>query len=89
MFYEVRTLANDLIHVDGICYAINKSEKTAEVTMTGNYDGDVIIPSSFTIQEKDGDKTYGGKYLVKGIGMEAFMHCRNLTSITIPNSVRV
>lgn len=71
---------------DGIYYRISSTEdKTVEVTYRGGvtydaaYSGNVVIPS-FVIYEGD---IYG----VTGIGIDAFLQCSDLTSITIPNSV--
>ena len=66
---------------------VNEAKKTCEVScgidkskydpdgFTTDYAGVVNIPSS------------ANGYTVIGIGEEAFMCCRNLTSLTIPNSV--
>ena len=45
----------------------------------GEYSGDVIIPSYITY--------LGEVYSVTSIGDSAFFYCRNLTSVTIPNTV--
>ena len=67
---------------------VNKTNKTCEVTwkdgerdLVGNqsfndYEGDVKIPSNTT----DG-------YRVIRIGRTAFLCCKNLTSVTFPNSI--
>jgi Flp pilus assembly protein protease CpaA len=68
----------DEVQIDGICYSLYPSEKTAEVAY-GTVSGDVTIPSSITYEGKD--------YSVTSIGWTAFMGCSGLTSITIPNSV--
>lgn len=73
--------------VDGIYYNItSEAESTVEVTYKGNsfssfeeYTGSIIIPSFV--------KHYGITYKVTRIGEDAFLACRNLTSISIPNSV--
>ena len=78
-------LAYDFM-VDGIAYNIT-SPITVEVTYTAhlsssNYSGGLTeanIPTSVT-----NDVT---TYAVTAIGSEAFWHCCNLTSFTIPNSV--
>ncbi|MBO7119606.1 MAG: leucine-rich repeat protein, partial [Bacteroidaceae bacterium] len=57
------------------------SENEAEVTGEQEYSGDIVIPESVT---------WGGKtYSVTSIGEGAFWGCLELTSITIPNSVKV
>ena len=69
---------NDAI-IDGICY--NFSEDEAEVTLSKDrYSGDVVIPETVS---------YNGKtYPVTSIDAAAFMHCRSLNSITIPNNMK-
>ena len=68
------------VKIDGIYYNIISEGKTAEVTSREDrYAGDVVIPSSITVE--------GQEYTVTSIGGAAFQACRGLTSITIPNSV--
>lgn len=64
--------------VDGINYNLDKEAKTAEVAKN-NYEGDIIIPSSITVE--------GVEYAVTSIGYAAFEYCTGLTSVDIPNSV--
>lgn len=74
--------------VGGIYYNIlSKSDKTVEVTFKGStyseysneYTGSVTIPQTV--------RYYGVTYKVTRIGENALLACRNLTSISIPNSV--
>lgn len=66
--------------VDGIHYNIISGTQNAEVTPINNrYSGSIIIPESVSY----GDTTY----YITSIGDEAFYGCRNLVSITIPDSV--
>ena len=68
------------VKVDGIYYTLISKGKTAEVTYgEEQYSGDVVIPSSITVE--------GQEYPVAIIGKSAFSDCSSLTSITIPNSV--
>ena len=78
--FSASALAYD-VHIDGIYYNLISKGKTAEVTKNwdDNYSGEVIIPSSITVE--------GQEYTVTSIGGAAFQACRGLTSITIPNSV--
>ena len=70
-------------YIDGIYYNLDTNNKTATVTYdtTGRnkYSGSVTISSTISYQSTT--------YIVKNIGESAFSGCRNLTSVTIPNSV--
>ena len=78
--FSTSALAYD-VEIDGICYNLNSEGKTAEVTVNWNdrYSGEVVIPSSITVEGKE--------YTVASIGSSAFAWCSDLTSVTIPNSV--
>ena len=77
--FSTSALAYD-VKIDGICYNLHSEDKTAEVTSRENrYAGDVVIPSSITVEGKE--------YTVTSIGEYAFYECYSLTSVTIPNSV--
>ena len=67
--------------VDGIYYSIlSASDLTVSVTSGDNkYIGEVIIPSTVTYKSRT--------LSVISIGYRAFYYCRDLTSVTIPNSV--
>ena len=73
--------------VNGIYYNKNADGTSVAVTYRGNsyneysgeYSGNVVIPSSVTYS--------GNTYSVTSIGNSAFKGCDGLTSITIPNSV--
>ena len=68
------------VKVDGIYYLLIKG-KIAEVTrnVEVEYSGEVVIPSSITVEGKE--------YTVTSIGVNAFREDFGLTSVTIPNSV--
>ncbi len=67
-------------YIDGIYYNFNISTMEAEVTSGDTkYKGSVEIPETVTYND--------GTYSVTSIGQSAFYECRNLTSVTIPNSV--
>lgn len=70
--------------VDGIYYnttSNNEVEVTYGENKTNSYSGDVIVPMSVS----NGNKTY----TVKSIGNSAFYGCKNLSSITLPNSITI
>lgn len=81
-FISVYASAYDFC-VDGIYYTKHSDGTTCEVARQGAnyypYTGDVTIPSTVTYD--------GTTYNVTAIGYGAFWGCRNLTSVTIPNSV--
>jgi len=93
VFHVTKCLAESFI-VDGIGYNI-LSESTVAVTyktyMERNiqkryyYEGDIVIPSTVTYQNKTYTVTSiaGGKYGAGG----AFWYCSNLTNVTIPSTV--
>lgn len=70
--------------VDGFYYKIlSKTDKTVEVSRGYNdsrYTGSITIPSEVTYNNIT--------YIVESIGDEAFYYNMDLTSITIPNSVK-
>ena len=56
----------DVVEIDGIFYNLIEKAKIAEVTSGGNYEGDIIIPSSID---------YNGKsYTVEKIADYAFKY---------------
>ena len=78
LFVAIATFAQNF-SVNGIRY-IKTSDTTVGVTDTyPRYTGNVIIPPSINVNEKN--------YSVTSIGVSAFYSCTGLTSITIPNSV--
>lgn len=69
------------IEIDGIYYNVfSKQNKTCEVTESPNkYSGQIEIPQNFIIGEE--------QYVVTYIGKGAFRYCKNLTSISLPNTI--
>ena len=66
------------VYLDGVYYNLNKTDMTASVTYY-KYSGKVIIPESITYEKVT--------YKVTSIGNYAFSKCKDITSISIPNSV--
>ncbi|EPC4009199.1 leucine-rich repeat protein, partial [Flavobacterium psychrophilum] len=64
-----------------IRYTITSSEApfTAKVARNRDFSGVAVIPETVAYNSKN--------YIVTAIGESAFVHCNNLTSVTIPNSV--
>ena len=81
MCIQYSSLAQTKVIIGDFAYII--LEGTAIVTTkyyyTGAYTGNVVIPSSVTID--------GFSYTVTSIGNSAFSDCSGLTSVTIPESV--
>lgn len=67
--------------INGINYRLNEETKTAEVIEKDGYEGDIIIPETVVLNE--------AIYRVTGIEDYAFDFCKNLKSITIPDSVNI
>ena len=66
--------------INGINYRLNEETKTAEVIKTKNgYKGDIIIPETVEFNKVT--------YCITSIGEKAFMWCRYLKSITIPDCI--
>ena len=65
---------------DGVTIAYNTLTETTCEVGRGNYSGTVNIPSTV--------KNNNITYTVTEIGKYAFMFCNNLTSVTIPNTVK-
>lgn len=86
MLLPLMASADEMVYsviIDRICYNLNKTAKTAEVTykdmVYNTYGYQVTIPSSVTYS----DETYS----VTGIGKDAFWGAPSLTSVEIPSSV--
>lgn len=65
--------------IDGIVYVLYNDTKEALVTSNPNCAGDIVIPASVIFD--------GNVYSVTSIASFAFYNCKNLTSVTISNSV--
>ena len=68
----------EVVNVDGINYEINLIEKTAKVSKSPLFSGELVIPSSIIYNNVN--------YKVTGIGMSAF-DCTNVQSVVISNGV--
>ena len=81
------TWAHDA-EVDGIFYNLFEGSQCATVTFQGDeynsvqneYKGDVVVPATFTFD--------GVVYSVTGVEAHSFRDCTELTSVTLPNSVK-
>lgn len=72
--------------INGVKYNITSSSaKTVEVTFPSEvlgeirYTGDIVIPEKISIESEE--------YTVISIAPRAFDYCRDLTSVTLPNSI--
>ena len=71
-----------IVEVNGIYYILNDSTKEAKVTSRSDkYEGDIVIPSSIVYEDVE--------YRVTSIRESAFSRCTGLTSIIMPNSVKI
>ena len=77
--------------IDGVYYNFDKEKKTATVTYKFSdayvddanknaYSGDVVIPEVVFYNNV--------AYNVTAIGSKAFKYCKDITSLTIPKSIR-
>lgn len=81
LIISINSIAYDF-QLDGIYYTIiSESDCIVEVSRNNDeyYSGNLTIPSQVT--------KYGQTYTVKRIGQNAFMDCKNLYSVTIPETV--
>lgn len=73
--------------IDGVCYYLNLSEKTAAVTRHDNdesknrdfYKGAIVIPATITYNDEE--------YAVTSIDSSTFSGCTSMTFVSIPNSM--
>ena len=72
----------DAVEIDGIYYILNNEGNVATVTSNPNkYTGSIVIPESVNYNNVT--------YSVTRIGDNAFSYCPDLTSVNIPNSVKL
>ena len=81
VFSCIGIYAQDQETVEGIVYQLNTSKFTATVARGGDSSGDIVIPESIT------SSYYGVKFSVTVIEALAFQGNKDITSITIPNTV--
>lgn len=71
--------------VDNLAYSINSDNTTVTVVQDNQYhptySGDITVPDVVSNDDKD--------YTVVAIGEQAFLQCRNLTSITLPETLQL
>ena len=75
---------NDKFEYEGLKYkVVSENDNTVEVGENDaqSVSGKIEIPAFVTYN--------GNRYLVTGIGWAAFRDCKNLTDVTIPNSVTI
>lgn len=67
------------VNVGGINYTLDSESMTATVETTAGVSGDIVLPESVSYGDKN--------YVLKSIGDEAFVECKDITSMKIPSSV--
>ena len=75
--------------VDGVCYQVNTTNAPIATIVKGSYygvdystlSGDLVIPSEVTHN--------GVTYSVHSVNQNAFANCENITSISLPNSLKI
>ena len=76
----ISLVVNATVEIGGIYYGLYAGETAGVSSNPNKYSGKVVIPKSIT---------YNGKtYRVIGIEENAFRGCSDLTSVTIPNSIK-
>lgn len=87
IFSSIWSSANAATFINGMYYVLNSQSQTASLASAtgeygnfGGYAGDVVIPSSVTYQDVE--------YTVTAIQDRCFYNCKDLTSLTIPASVK-
>jgi len=81
MLLPMMASAQSSVKIGDIYYKLNSADKTAEVVYSRfRYTGDVIIPSSVTYNNVD--------YSVTSIANQAFARSTDLTSVSIPATVK-
>lgn len=65
--------------VNGIRYYVNNANCVFVASNSGNYSGNISIPSTVTYSKKT--------YMVTGINPYAFRNCTGLTSVSMPSSI--
>ena len=89
------------VEIDGIYYNLIEKAKIAEVTSGGNYEGDIVIPSSidydgktYTVETISDDAfSYSNIYTIKlassitTIGNRAFRGCWKLETVILPQGL--
>ncbi|MGN0234541.1 MAG: hypothetical protein ACI4B5_08995, partial [Bacteroidaceae bacterium] len=68
------------VQIDGICYDLWITKKTASVASGIKYSGHVTIPSYIDYD--------GYRYDVTAVSESAFASCRDLVSVVLPNSIK-
>lgn len=94
MLSVMQALAYD-VFIESIFYNLNPETNEAEVTYCDSYpySGSISIPSTITVDRIDmvklGYDSENCEFNVTSIGNRAFADCTNLSSVSIPSSVKV
>lgn len=71
------------VTIEGLCYSIDTKKNTATLISNGygKYSGDIVVPSQITLGNCI-------NFPVVAFGEECFEMCKNLTSISIPSTIK-
>lgn len=92
LLFSVVSYSVERVHVGGISFFLNTSASTATVAPL-MYSGDIVIPESFVYDGKTYTVTHiqgeANSVVAQMEGYDAaFRNCVNLTSVTIPKSIK-
>lgn len=79
LFNTVSAIAYDC-EVNGICYTRTSTSEVKVTYKSGYYSGDIVIPETIVFN--------GKTFTVTSIDDKAFMVCRQLTSVSLPKTIK-
>lgn len=89
-FLTSQAIKAQYVYEGGICFELS-TDTWDELTVVGPFDGfsgDIIVPETVTATIYYGYDTYEGTFTVTRIGEEAFRGYDQVTSVSLPNTIR-